>query len=575
MDKISLRKTGKMADDAGNRRGHPGETPMRFRAYLPLTLLPLALVAMAPATAGKPNNARQDDLAFVNRLTWGETARGDTLNGKSRAAWLDQQLHPGIDDGLPPQVAAAISGMEISQQPLEQIAIQTREMQLAIRDARKDAKTDAGGDDKGDIKDVIKPYRQKLVSLAVQAQTRSLLRDLYSRNQLKEQLTWFWLNHFNVYARKGQIAALVGDYEETAIRPHVLGKFRDLLAATAFHPAMIQYLDNQQNAADKINENYAREIMELHTLGVGSGYTQKDVQELARILTGVGVNLSGKPRPFAALARADYRTDIGKGGLFEFIPRRHDYGDKLFLNHAIKGAGLEEVNQAIDILSREPATARHVSRRLAQYFCCDTPSDRLVDAMAATWKRTDGDMAAVLKTLFDAPEFSESLGKKFKDPMHFAISALRAAYGDQLIKNPLPLINWLNRMGELPYGHETPDGYGLTADSWSGPGEMATRFEIAQQIGSGARNLFQPLTPEMLQRLRANLQANPNAENRLQVILDASPQEAAPPPLLQETAYYTQLTPTLSPATSNAIAQGASQADRNALLLSSPEFMRR
>ncbi|HET7084832.1 MAG TPA: DUF1800 domain-containing protein [Rhizomicrobium sp.] len=543
---------------------------MRFRAFLSMTLMALAV----PAVAGADD--RQNDLAFVNRLTWGETAQGNTLNGKSRAAWLEEQLHPGADDGLPPEVQAAIARMEISQRPLEDIAIETREMQLAIRDARKTAKADDRADDKGELKDIIKPYRQKLVSLAVQAQTRSLLRDLYSKNQLKEQLTWFWLNHFNVYARKGQIAALVGDYEENAIRPRVSGKFRDLLAATVFHPAMLQYLDNQQNAADKINENYAREIMELHTMGVGSGYTQKDVQELARILTGVGVNLSGKPRPLAALARADYRTDVGKGGLFEFIPRRHDYGDKVFLGHTIKGGGLEEVNQAIDLLSREPATARFVSRQLAQYFCCDAPSDKLVDMMAATWKRSDGDIAEVLKTLFDSNEFDQSLGRKFKDPMHYAISAVRATYGNQVIKNPLPLINWLNRMGELPYGHETPDGYSLTAASWSGPGEMATRFDVAQQIGNGARNLFTPLTPETLANLRANLGANPaNADNNLQAVLQPDPQDRTPAPKLQETAYYTALTPTLSPATSNAIAQGASQADRNALFLSSPEFMRR
>ena len=548
---------------------------MRFRVFLPMTLLPLALAASAAGLGGKVDD-RHNDLAFVNRLSWGETAQGDTLGGKSREAWLQVQLHPGTDDGLPPEVQAAIAAMEISQKPLEQIAVETREMQLAIRDARTAAKADDKAEDKGDLKDVIRPYRQKLVSLAIQAQTRSLLRDLYSKNQLKEQLTWFWLNHFNVYARKGQIAALVGDYEESAIRPHVLGKFRDLLAATVFHPAMLQYLDNQQNAADKINENYAREIMELHTMGVGSGYTQKDVQELARILTGVGVNLSGKPRLFAALARADYRTGIGKGGLFEFIPRRHDYGDKLFLGQTVKGGGLEEVNQAIDILSRQPATARFVSHQLAQYFCCDTPSDALVNAMAATWKRTDGDIAQVLKTLFDSREFSDSLGKKFKDPMHYAISAVRATYGNQVIRNPLPLINWLNRMGEMPYGHETPDGYPLTAASWSGPGEMATRFEVAQQIGSGARNLFRPITPEMLAHLRANLQANPaNAEANLQAMLQPDPQDRTPAPALLETAYYTQLTASLSPATSNAIAQGASQADRNALFLSSPEFMRR
>jgi len=552
---------------------------MRIRPLLPMTVIPVVLAALAaePAVAADRPSKPATDLAFVNRLTWGETAQGDTLNGKSRQAWLEQQLHPGSDDGLPPQVQAAIGGMEISVRSLEDIAAETRDLQLQLRDARKNAKDG----DKADLKDLIKPYRQKLVSLAVQAQTRSLLRDLYSKNQLKEQLTWFWTNHFNVYARKREIAALVGDYEETAIRPHVLGKFRDLLTATVFHPAMIQYLDNQQNAADKINENYAREIMELHTMGVGSGYTQKDVQELARILTGVGVNLSGKPRPFAALARADYRTDVGKGGLFEFIPRRHDYGDKVFLGQTIKGTGLEEVTQAIDLLSRQPATARFISRQLAQYFCCDTPSEQLIDTMAASWKRSDGDIAEVLKTLFDSREFTASLGQKFKDPMHYAISAVRATYGNQTIKNPLPLIAWLSRMGELPYGHETPDGYALTAASWSGPGEMATRFEVAQQIGGGARSLFMPITPEMLARLRANLNGNAQAnlqgdpEANLRTILDTDSQDGTPAPALQETAFYTQLNPTLSPATSNAIAQGASQADRNALFLSSPEFMRR
>ena len=538
---------------------------MLSRSSLLAILAPLTLASAATAAP----SAAPGGLALVNRLSWGETAQGDTMGGLSREAWLRAQLHPSPDDGMPREVQAMIAGMEISQKPLEQIAVETREMQLALRDARK---SQAGADSKADLKDLIKPYRQKLVSLAVQAQTRSLLRDLYSQNQLKEQLTWFWVNHFNVYARKREVAALVGDFEETAIRPHALGKFRDLLAATVFHPAMIQYLDNQQNAADKINENYAREIMELHTMGVGGGYSQADVQELARILTGVGVNLSGQPRRFAALARADYRTDVGKGGLFEFVPRRHDYGEKHFLGHTIKGDGLAEVNQAIDILSREPATARHVSRQLAQYFCCDAPSDQLIDAMAATWKRSDGDIADVLKTLFDSAEFNQSLGRKFKDPMHYAVSAVRALYGDRVISNPLPLIAWLNRMGEPLYGHETPDGYSLTAASWSGPGEMTTRFEVAQQIGAGAGNLFKPIDPEMLANLRANFQNNPEAS--LQMIMQPGP-GGAPAPVLQETAYYSALSPALSPATASAIAQGKSQADRNMLFLSSPEFMRR
>jgi uncharacterized protein (DUF1800 family) len=172
--------------------------------------------------------------------------------------------------------------------------------------------------------------------------------------------------------------------------------------------------------------------------------------------------------------------------------------------------------------------------------------------MAATWKRSDGDIAEVLRTLFTSPEFTASLGRKFKDPLHYAVSAVRATWGNQVVLNTQPMVNWLNRMGEPLYGHETPDGYALTAANWSGPGEMATRFEIAQQIGAGARNLFKP-----------------DAMNR------ESPPPPGPPPVLQQTAYYTALTPALSPATAKAIAQGSSQADRNMLFLSSPEFMRR
>src|SRR6201994_922000 len=177
-------------------------------------------------------------------------------------------------------------------------------------------------------------------------------------------MTWFWLNHFNVHMYKRDIRAMVGDYEDQAIRPRALGRFRDLLEATLRHPAMLRYLDNAENAAGRINENYAREIMELHTLGVGSGYTQKDVQELARILTGVGVNLT----PDGPKVRPALRSQMVRDGLFVFNPNRHDYGDKIFLGHRINGRGLAEVDQALDILSRAPATSRFISRKLALFF---------------------------------------------------------------------------------------------------------------------------------------------------------------------------------------------------------------
>jgi uncharacterized protein (DUF1800 family) len=503
----------------------------------------LSLAACAERQSGSPSAsvparpvslaAGTSDLALVNRLSWGETADGRTLNGLSAKTWLEQQLNPPSDDGLPPQVQAQIAAMEISQKSLT-------ELNDDIRGLREQAQAVKGTPDYDAAQ---KTYQQKLNQLAQEAQTRSLLRDLYSRNQLKEQLTWFWFNHFNVHAPKGEIRAFVGDYEET-IRAHALGKFGELLTATALHPAMLQYLDNAQNAVGHINENYAREIMELHTLGVGSGYTQQDVQELARILTGLGVNLSGKP-PGGKPKRGDFRAK----DLTLFNPNRHDFGDKTFLGTAIKGDGMDEIGKAIAILVIEPPTAHYVSRQLAQYFCCDAPSSALVNAMAATWTRSGGDIAEVLKTLFASREFTASLGKKFKDPVHYAVSAVRAVYGPQAaVTNAMPLVNWLNRMGEPLYGHETPDGYALIESAWSGPGEMATRFEFARQMGSGARNMFSP----------------PDA-----------PPQPAPPPVLQQTSYYTAVTPALSAATTKAIAQGANQADRNMLFLASPEFMRR
>jgi len=265
------------------------------------------------------------------------------------------------------------------------------------------------------------------------------------------------------------------------------------------------------------------------------------------------VNLSG--RMPGGWWRGDFRSDFPNDyrhvPLTVFNPQRHDFGEKHFLGTTIKGRGIDEIATAIAILSVEPPTAHYVSRQLAQYFCCDQPSEALVHAMTLTWRKTDGDIAEVLRTLFASEEFTQSLGKKFKDPVHYAVSAVRATYGSQVIVNAQPMLNWLNRMGEPLYGHETPDGYALTTAGWSGPGEMATRFEIAQIIGSGARNLFRSDDP-------------------------AAPlPPPQPPPMLQQTAFYAALTPDLSPATAAAIAKGQNQVDRNMLFLSSPEFMRR
>jgi uncharacterized protein (DUF1800 family) len=287
--------------------------------------------------------------------------------------------------------------------------------------------------------------------------------------------------------------------------------------------------------------------MELHTMGVGSGYTQEDVQELARILTGVGVNFQ-PPGPNAA--KPPSQPDYIGSGLFEFNPARHDYGVKHFLGHTIEGRGFVEVEQALDILARHPATATFVSRKIATYFLSDTPPDALVQRLAQSFRSTDGDVASMLLMMFKSPEFTASLAAraKYKDPIQFVLSAVRLAYDNKVIRNAQPIMGWLNRLAAGLYNHPTPDGYPMAAAAWNSPGQMATRFEIARAIGSNAAGLFKAPPPDTAER-------------------PAFPQIAS-------AFYFNVVQPTLSQATRDALEQAGSPQEWNMLFLSSPEFMR-
>jgi uncharacterized protein (DUF1800 family) len=284
--------------------------------------------------------------------------------------------------------------------------------------------------------------------------------------------------------------------------------------------------------------------MELRTMGVGSGYTQEDVQELARILTGVGINLQPEGPKLSVGAQADYIRD----GLFEFNPNRHDYSVKHFLGHTIKGGGFAEVDEALDILARHPATANHLCLQLATYYVSDAPPPALVKRMAQTFQKTDGDIPSVLLLMFRSEEFAASLKSKLKDPVQFILSAVRLAYDKKVILNAAPIQGWLSRLGQGLFGHETPDGYSMISASWGGPGQMAVRFEIARQIGSSSAGLFKPAVP------------------------DAADQPAFPQ--IANALYFNSLLRTLSPPTRAALDQAISPADWNTLFLSSPEFMR-
>jgi len=477
------------------------------------------------------------DLILLDRLTFGiNTSSAAHLQAVGVERWLNEQLHPPAVSVLPEAAKSQIEAMaDVHKFPFDMLqsfdAQAKSANQVADPDQRKAAQN---------------VYQQAMNDRMKQAQARSILHAIYAPDQLRERMTWFWFNHFNVHQYKSNLRILVGDYEEHAIRAHALGKFRDLLMATLRHPAMLRYLDNTDNAAGHINENYAREIMELHTMGVGSGYSQADVEALARILTGVGIDA----KPEEPKLKVELQSQLIREGAFEFNPARHDYGDKTFLGHQIKGRGFAEVDEAIDILVHHPATATHLSKQIATYFVSDNPPDSLVAKMAQAFKTSDGDIAAVLSAMVHSPEFSASLkpGAKFKDPVHWVFSAVRLAYDDKVILNTLPVQNWLNRLGEGLFNHETPDGYSMIAASWNGPGQMTLRFEIARQIGSGSAGLFKPDMPNAVDRPAF--------------------------PLIQNALYFNGLRQTLSPATTAALDQAVSPQDWNTLFLSSPEFMR-
>ena len=280
-------------------------------------------------------------------------------------------------------------------------------------------------------------------------------------------------------------------------------------------------------------------------MGVDGGYGQKDVQELARVLTGVGINLT----PNNPNVRAELRSYYVRRGIFEFHPGRHDFATKELLGQPIRAKGLAEVDEALDRLTRHPATAKFISRKMAQYWLADEPPAPLIERMAQTFQRTDGDIAETLKTLLTSPEFAKGSGRKFKDPMRYVISAVRMAYDDKPILNTAPILNWLNRMGQPLYGRQTPDGYPLNESAWASSGQMATRFEIAKAIGSGNAGLFRSEGPQPVER-----PAFPQLANAL---------------------YYQSISKTLSAATRKALDQATSAAEWNSFLLSSPEMMMR
>ena len=487
------------------------------------------LIASAPALlALRPARATgAQTLHALNRLGYGPRP-GDleVWGGRSWDALVEQQLQPATLP-LPPLLAARLEAWG-ERQHAQSLAQRVR----AYRDAERRA------NEKGE-----NARRELVQSAMLHAAEGRLARALWSPRQLEERLVEFWFNHFNVFFGKGICRVLTADYEARAIRPHVLGRFRAMLGATAKHPAMLFYLDNWlssgqgpsggRSAAERrtdavsrgpagemprrpqrgLNENYARELMELHTLGVDGGYTQRDVTELAKVLTGWTMN----PRAM------DNSKDADDEGFF-FAPGRHEPGPKTWLGQAVPGRGQEQGEWVLDQLARHPATARRIAFKLAQHFVADAPEPALVQAVAEAFLKSDGDLHATTRALLLHPlARAAEPGSQFKTPYRYVLSLLRAT--EAPVEDWQPVLQALRGLGQPLFGCVTPDGWKCTRDAWLDPEALARRSElaarVAQRVQPAPERLLSTLGSSISERTRQAVAQQPA---RLQAsLLLASP----------------------------------------------------
>ena len=523
---------------------------------LPYSVLAISLALVSVTTVAAQRRApgvptSPDDKMMIvhvlNRIGFGP-APGDVerVRKVGLAAYIEQQLQPErLSDE---KIAARLAGFDTLTMSTRQLADEYYLPAQMIRRQAQRANTPANPNDPAmqpGSPDAGRANRTPEQMQAAQAERRvlselmqqKLLRAAYSEKQLQEVMVDFWFNHFNVFAGKGQTRLYLTEYERETIRPHVFGKFRDLLGAVAESPAMLFYLDNWQSAAPDgtamegpndrrnarpdmrggrpgtfgrpgaggrrgapgrpgtlgrpgmpdrdrtmadlpqglqnrrprgLNENYARELMELHTLGVDGGYTQKDVQEVARAFSGWTLT---QPR---------------QGGGYTFEPRMHDNGDKVVLGMRIKSdGGKKDGEQVLDLLAKHPSTAKFVATKLARRFVADDPPKALVDRAAATFLKTDGDIREVVRTIVTSPEFfaSAAYRAKVKSPFDFVASAVRASGSDAV--NGLPLVQAMRDLGMPLYGCQPPTGYSDRAEAWVNTGALLNRMNFSIALASG------------------------------------------------------------------------------------------
>src|SRR5215831_8394208 len=479
-----------------------------------IAIVPLAIAAcahqispagtgMSPAAGSELTHDEQVRQA-LNRLTFGPRpgdAAAVAAMGVDR--WIDLQLTPSrIPDDAAEDLLARMETQR--KQVFELIADHPdpQEFQQRLNQRAAQAKlvpvVYSGADSA-----MLRRAQQTTQQLAGQIVTAKLLRAVASERQLQEVMTDFWENHFSVYLAKSPNRYSMVEYDREVIRPRALGKFRDLLGAVAKSPQMLYYLDNWQSGVDSLhpnileqriearrsasndpiaqslatlprrrprglNENYARELMELHTLGVDGGYTQKDVQEVARALTGWTIDAPNF------------------GGTFVFHPELHDAAEKTVLGHQLAaGRGIEDGEEVLDILSRAPATAHFITTKLARHFVSDDPPPALVDRCASAFRRTDGDIRETMRCIVTSPEFFSRAAyrAKVKTPFELVASSLRAlsAQPDTTPRSA----NLVSQLGQPIFGRLTPDGWPDRGDAWMNSGAIMNRINFGYRLAAG------------------------------------------------------------------------------------------
>lgn len=482
---------------------------------------------------------RQAAAHLLSRFSYGaKEGEVDAVMKIGLEHWFQQQLDGKMPDDSLNLLLSKYDDINLSNTDVEnKYPRANRVLKLAIQDGfiNKDS---VNKGDKPEYRAQIRAYMEQKgfkpeQELLRQFINQKILRAAYTNNQLRELLTDFWFNHFNVSLTKNQCAAFVPAYERDVIRPNVTGKFEDLLLATAKSPAMLIYLDNfsstgtpvkelsQQGINNQrqefrnnrlqaglnykgkplpakkksggLNENYAREVMELHTLGVDGGYTQSDVTQAARVLTGWTVAPMGEEGYGAAMKKIIdqvgeenlKKKGFVKDGDFLFVPNRHDNEEKIVLGHQFaSGGGYEEGLALFDLLANHPATAKFISRKLATRFVNDNPPQSLIDKMAKTFSKSKGDIRQVMMAMVSAPEFwsSTAIREKTKSPFELTISAVRALDAD--ISQPYQLFNWVNKMGQKMYYYQAPTGFPDKGQYWINTGSLLNRMNFGLAIAA-------------------------------------------------------------------------------------------